>query len=154
MLETMQRLSLGLIVPLVVCCAAPAGAAGKPDHQGTTKTRMKELHSLTTLGTHDIEKDRNCFTTFNGLLGDEAVTTYNIDPSTLTMSAKVTFKGQDYDLEALGIGGAYAFGSFVNPPSQPLNAYGVIYSISPKFASPMNEFILVRDDGTKCVLSS
>jgi hypothetical protein len=154
MFTTMRGLSLGLLVPLALGVAEPALAKTGPAHQGMTKTRMAKLHSVTANGGHDVEKDRACFTKFNGLLGDEAVAKYDIDPETLMMSAQVTFHDQSYDLEALGIAEVYAFGSFFNPPSQPLDAYGVIYSLSPKFANPQNEFILVLDDGTKCALSN
>ncbi|HTW86289.1 MAG TPA: hypothetical protein VMD91_19610 [Candidatus Sulfotelmatobacter sp.] len=121
---------------------------------GRTQTVTRYLYGLNQTGSRNPAKDPACRAKFGHLLGMTATTTYNIDPKTLMERAEVQFMGKVYNLHPLGLSSSYSFGVYFKPPSQPLNAYGVLYSISKQFTNPSNTFILVLDPTTNCALSS
>ena len=125
-----------------------------PDHKGTVSVALKTIEALNKNGSRNPAKDPACKAKFGSLVGKRVVTTYNINTKTLIMSASSTFEGKKYDLHPLGIAGRYAFGLYFNPPSPPLNIYGVLFQISLQFNNPVSNLVLVLDADTNCLVSS
>jgi hypothetical protein len=139
------------IVALVLGAAVVAPASAQT---GTTRTTTISLVGLNQTGARDPSKDAACRARFGALLGKVATTHYNINPQTLIETATVVFEARAYPLNALGLAGRYSMGKYYRPPSQPLNAYGILWSISKAFTDPENSFVLVLTPTTNCLLSS
>lgn len=138
--------AIGMFLP-------PAQAAG-PIHTGDVTLLLKTAKGLQKNGSPDPGKDAVCATQFAKVLGQKVRSTYTINTQTLIMSAKSTLMGKTYALHPLGISGQYAFGLYMTPKPGPLPLYGVLFSVSDQFASPVSNLILELNADTNCLISS
>lgn len=132
--------------------SAPLAFSQNPDHKGKVNVTLKTIKALTQTGSPDPAHDKDCRAKFGNLIGQNVTTTYNINTKTLIMSASSTFQGQQYDLNALGIAGKYAFGVF--RPTSKLPLYAVLFQISTHFTNPSSDLNLTLNEQTSCLVSS
>jgi hypothetical protein len=146
-----------LLVPLglsLIVGLSPVAHAADGGKQGKVAVTMRYISGLKQNGSPDPGKNLACHRKFGRLIGMRAVTAYDINPQTLMMSAKTEFAAQTYDLNALGLAGKYAFGQFFRPAQPPLGVYAATFILSLNFSHPVNNFVLVLDPETNCLLSS
>jgi hypothetical protein len=139
---------------LLIASLSPAAHAAGGAKQGRVMVAMRYITALKPNGSPDPAKNAVCHRKFAHLIGMRAVTTYEINPQTLMMSAKTDFATQTYDLNALGLAGKYAFGQFFRPSRPPLGVYAATFIISLNFTNPVNRFLLTLDPETNCLVSS
>jgi hypothetical protein len=122
--------------------------------KGTVNTKMQTIKALQPNGSPEPSKDPACKSKYGNLIGKVATTTYEINTTTLMMTAVTVFEGQTHKLNALGLANSYSFGKFYNPLLPPLNMYAALFSLDKQGKNPVNTFNLVLNAETNCVVSS
>jgi hypothetical protein len=149
----MKQVSMLLVLTLMfVTSASNAFSFQNPDHKGHATVALKTIKALSQTGSPDPAHDKDCKAKFGNLIGKQVMTTYDINTKTLMMSATSTFEGKQYQLNALGIAGKYAFGVF--KPSSDLPLYAVLFQVSLQFNNPSSDLVLNLNSETNCLLSS
>lgn len=141
-----------ILVTILLFVSLSPNASAFQDHKGKANVTLKTIKALSQSGSPDPSHDKDCKAKFGNLLGKNVTTTYTINPKTLMMSATSTFEGKDYQLNALGLAGQYAFGVF--KPSSDLPLYAVLFKISLQFTNPSSDLILNLNEQTNCLVSS
>ena len=128
---------------------------------GEVTLTLRYIHAVKKDGSLDSSHCAECEDEFSKLIGTKVTTRYSINTETLIMEATSTFSPSKLEpleisvsLNALGLSGRYAFGSF-RPPNFPA-AYAVLFSIDLQFNDPTSTFVLFGPKGTdfNCVVSS
>lgn len=148
----LKQISMLLVLTLMFVTAAPNAFSFQGGHKGHATVPLKTIKALAQNGSPDPAHDKDCKAKFGNLLGKNVMTTYDINPKTMMMSATSTFEGKQYQLNALGIAGKYAFGVF--KPSSDLPLYAVLFQVSLQYTNPSSDLVLNLNSDTNCLLSS
>ncbi len=146
---------------ITTCMIATAVALSFPgistaeEKSGTETVELSNIFAVHNTGSHAPSMDAACKNKFGAHLGSKVTSKYDINTTTLIMSAQSEVFSVPVELHPLGIMGIYSFMS--DGVGEKLGKEGVqrvIFSISTKYDNPESDIMLKLDDNYNCILSN
>ena len=125
------------------------------DHDGHNTLTVTQISGLTNTGAKAPQYDAACRSRYGKWMGQSIRTDWNINPSTLIMSASTTAEGNVVALFPLGLSGSYSFMSDGVPSG--LSGQGinrVMFELSLQLGSPESRMLGELGAESQCLIES
>ncbi|WP_420857482.1 hypothetical protein [Marivivens marinus] len=142
----LSALSLAALLPL---------SAVADSISGTYDNTLDTLYAVSQPGSRAPDGDSYCKETFGKFVGSTVSGTYDINTTTLMMSATATFEGSEASMFPLGISGRYAFMTDGVPaPLSDMGVNRIILNLSTDFSDKESDVLFNGNADYNCLLSN
>ena len=143
-----SALSAGFVI-------AFSGASFAEERSGTETVELSRIFAVQNNGSRAPGMDAACKEKHDSRLGSKITSKYDINTTTLIMSAESEVFSIPVRLYPMGISGVYAFMSDgVGDQLEKEGVKRVIFSVSMQFDNPESDIMMGLDENYNCILSN
>ncbi len=132
-----------------------SGPAYAEEKQGTETVELTKIFAVQNTGSRAPSMDAACMDKYGSRMGSKVMSKYDINTTTLIMTADSEVFSVPVVLHPLGITGIYSFMSDgVGEQLEKEGVSRVIFSISTNFDNPESDIMMNLDANYNCILSN
>jgi hypothetical protein len=125
------------------------------EKSGTETVELTYVFAVSNPGSRAPDKDAACKEKHGSRLGSKVISKYDINTTSLKMTAESNLFSVPVQLHPMGIQGVYAFMSDgVGAKLEQEGVERVIFSVSAEFDNPDSDIMMGLDENYNCILSN
>lgn len=149
-----HRFLTASIVTAAIALVFPAASFAE-EKSGTETVELNRIFAVQNTGSRAPDMDAACKERYGSRLGSKITSKYDINTTTLIMTAESEVFSVPVQLHPMGITGVYAFMSDgVGDQLAKEGVERVIFTLSSEFDNPESDIMMDLDENYNCILSN